>query len=77
MATLKSRQILLLRKYQKNAIASLSKRTMAGVRPWNYLWKPGPYPETEEGTYLYKYCLISTFNLDEVLVIKFGTLHLE
>ena len=25
-------------------------RSMAGgVKPWNYLWKPGPYPETEEG----------------------------
>merc|ERR1711981_508382 len=36
MATLTGRQILLLRKIQ------------ASVKPWNYLWKPGPYPETEE-----------------------------
>ena len=54
MATITGRQILLLRKYQKNAFASLVKRSMAGAsspKPWNYLWKPGPYPETEEGKY--------------------------
>ena len=49
MATQSGRQILLLRKFQKNAFASIGKRSMAGVKPWNYLWKPGPYPETEEG----------------------------
>jgi len=48
MATITGRQILLLRKVQKNALASLSKRSMSSVKPWNYLWKPGPYPETEE-----------------------------
>ena len=50
MATQSGRQILLLRKFQKNAFASIGKRSMAGgPKPWNYLWKPGPYPETEEG----------------------------
>ena len=51
MATLSSRRILLLRKIQKTAFASVAQRSMGDVKPWNYLWKPGPYPETEEGTY--------------------------
>ena len=51
MATLPSRRILLLRKIQKTAFASVAKRSMGDVKPWNYLWKPGPYPETEEGMY--------------------------
>ena len=49
MATLTGRQILLFRKIQKSVIANGVTRSMAGVKPWNYLWKPGPYPETEEG----------------------------
>ena len=50
MATLTGRQILLFRKIQKSVIANGATRSMAGgVKPWNYLWKPGPYPETEEG----------------------------
>ena len=50
MATLTGRQILLLRNIQKSVIANGATRSMAGgVKPWNYLWKPGPYPETEEG----------------------------
>merc|ERR1712099_152797 len=48
MATLTGRQILLLRKIQKSVIANGATRSMASVKPWNYLWKPGPYPETEE-----------------------------
>merc|ERR1711868_210207 len=48
MATLSSRRILLLRKIQKTAFANVAKRSMGDVKPWNYLWKPGPYPETEE-----------------------------
>jgi hypothetical protein len=52
MANITSRQILLLRKFQKNALANIAKRSMADVKPWNYLWKPGPYPETEEGWYI-------------------------
>merc|ERR1711874_166867 len=48
MATLTGRQILLFRKIQKSVIANGVTRSMAGVKPWNYLWKPGPYPETEE-----------------------------
>merc|ERR1712080_141240 len=47
MANITGRQILLLRKFQKNALSSLAKRSMATPKPWNYLWKPGPYPETE------------------------------
>ena len=49
MATLTGRQILLLRNIQKSVIANGATRSMASVKPWNYLWKPGPYPETEEG----------------------------
>merc|ERR1712038_1515285 len=41
------RQILRLRKFQKHVILNAS-RSMASVKPWNYLWKPGPYPQTEE-----------------------------
>merc|ERR1712001_777663 len=48
MATLTGRQILLFRKIQKSVIANGVTRSMAGVKPWNYLWKPGPYPQTEE-----------------------------
>merc|ERR1711981_1508257 len=49
MANITGRQILLLRKFQKHVLANIAKRSMAGgVKPWNYLWKPGPYPETEE-----------------------------
>merc|ERR1712141_96112 len=47
MANITGRQILLLRKFQKHAIKNAS-RSMASVKPWNYLWKPGPYPQTEE-----------------------------
>ena len=47
MATLKCR-ILLLRKIQNNALASIAQRSMGGSPPpWTYLWKPGPYPETD------------------------------
>merc|ERR1712198_234395 len=47
MATLKSR-ILLLRKIQNNSLSSIAQRSMGGSPPpWTYLWKPGPYPETD------------------------------
>ena len=55
MATQTGRQILLVRKLRRNALVGLAKRSMGGVKPWNYLWKPGPYPETEEGNYWYIY----------------------
>ena len=52
MTTLRSR-ILLLRKIQNNALASIAQRSMGGSPPpWTYLWKPGPYPETEAGMYI-------------------------
>ena len=71
MATLSSRRILLLRKIQKTAFASVAQRSMGDVKPWNYLWKPGPYPETEEGTY---YLLLSrrlTHKNFDYFLIKF------
>merc|ERR1739845_246183 len=49
MATLTGRQILLLRKIQKSVISNGATRSMASVKPWNYLWKPGPYPYPNDG----------------------------